>query len=277
MNTRISGRRMNRALLLFCLIAFAAACAGDPAPLELTAAAEAGPAGSLIVAGRCNAPDGTHLLVHARGGAALGAQVEQAAPVEVRDGAYRLDLGLYETLPYDIDVIFSPRFNAPGALSATAPEVRDPAVQVTTRENSWEAQVTIAARLGSPEQADKLLAEHRQALAEARHALRLAEEQLRAMEKKSAAKQAARWLRLYLERKRGTVLDGPGVDPLFPSAHGLLRQLDKALLKRYHAVLSRLPGASDEEAERMSASWTSIERLNAKLDATLAVPPAASK
>ncbi len=267
---------MNPALLLLCfiLLASACACAHKPTPLELTVTAQAGSAGSLIVSGRCNAPDGTRLLVHARGGSSQGAQVEQAAPVEVCDGAYRLDLGLYETLPYDLDVILSPRFNDPGALPAIAPEVKDPAVRVTTRENSWEAQATTAARLGSPEQADKLLAEHRQALTEARHALRLAEEQLRDLEKKSDAKQAARWLRLYLERKRGTELDGPGVDPLFPTAHGLLRQLDKALLKRYHAVLSQLTGASDER-EKMSSSWTSVERLNAKLDAALAVPPAA--
>ncbi|HPQ69387.1 MAG TPA: hypothetical protein PKW95_09670 [bacterium] len=269
---------MNRAILLLCLFALVSvvACAKEPTPLELTVTAQAGPAGSLIVSGRCNAPDGTRLLVHARGGAAAGAQVEQAAPAEVRNGAYRLDLGLYETLPYDVDVILSPRFNDPGALSATAPEVIDPAVQVTTRENSWEAQAATAARLGSPEQADKLLADHREALTEARRALRLAEEQLRDMEKKKNAKEAARWLRLYLERKRGTVLDGPGVDPLFPTAHGLLRQLDKALLKRYHAILSLLTGASDEY-ERMSKSWTTVERLNARLDAALAAPPASSK
>lgn len=262
---------MIRAAYLLCLfgLLLVFGCSSEPLSVELIAEAGVGPTGSLTVSGRCNAGDGLRLLVRARGGVEMGAQVEQAALTVVRDGRYLIDLGLFETLPYEITVILSPRFNEPGALSPSIPAVSDPALRIVEREKSWEVQRRVDVRLGTPEQAHKLLADHRRLLAEARHALKLAEAQLRELETQDDAQKAARWLRLFIERKRRTLLDGPGIDPLFPTAHDLLRQLDDALLKRYHAILAQLTGAVDER-ERLSASWTSVERLSGKFDAALA-------
>jgi hypothetical protein len=65
------------------------------------------------------------------------------------------------------------------------------------------------------------------------------------------------------------VLVHEGIDPIFPLLHGQLREIDTALLKRYHAILARLTGATTE-LDKMSKSWQTVDRALEKARQTVA-------
>ena len=250
-------------VLLIGALSLCMACQPDNRIQTFTAEAAVGPQGSLVVTGTCDAPDGALVLVRASGAVEQGAQIEQAALAEVRDGAFAADLGLHETLNYQIAVLLSPRWNAAGLLPEQPPAVSDPNLRVTEYDDAWELRREIFFRLGTPSQERALLRKHLTALEEALRALQLSEKNLRELEQARDRAGLARWLRLHLERKRTTPLDAPGVDPLFPTSHEQLRKLDRLLVRRFHAVLADLTGVGDE-AGKLSRDWTMVERHNAR-------------
>ena len=245
------------------------ACGSSSRVARFTGAAAAGPTGALVVSGECGVPDGVLVLMRAQGAPQLGAQIEQATLTPVRGGHYAADLGLYETLSYHIVVMISPAWNAPNALPKAPPSFRDPALIVSRTRDGWQMRREFDARLGAPEQEKQLLADHLRLATDALRALELSAKNLHALDDKSDRGDLARWLRLHLERQRGSVLVHEGIDPIFPLLHGQLREIDTALLKRYHAILARLTGATTE-LDKMSKSWQTVDRALEKARQTVA-------
>lgn len=246
-----------------------AACGSAPRVSGLTATAAASPTGALFVSGECNAPDGALVLVRAQGAPKFGAQIEQAVLAPVRAGRFAADLGLYETLSYHVTVALSPAWNQPNTLPKEPPSFSDPALRVSRTANGWEVRREFDARLGAPAQEKQLLADHLRLAQEALQALELSAKNLREIEEKSQKTELARWLRLHLERERGSLLAAEGLDPIFPFLHGQLRELDEALLKRYHAVLAQLTGGA-AEVDKLSESWQAVDRDMEKVRKALA-------
>ena len=241
------------------VVLFLAACGASPRGSGFTATAAAGPTGALVVSGECTSPDGALVLVRAQGAAQFGAQIEQAVLAPVRAGRFAADLGLYETLSYHVTVALSPAWNQPNVLPKEPPSLSDPALRVSRTSNGWEVRREFDARLGTPAQEQQLLADHLRLAREALQALELSAKNLREIEEKLQKTELARWLRLRLERERGSLLAAEGIDPIFPFLHGQLRELDEALLKRYHAVLAQLTGAA-AEVDKLSKSWQTVDR-----------------
>lgn len=252
---------MRRCLTAFWLILLSlvlATCQSQSLEVNIDAHARAASTGALTVSGACNVPDGTRLLVRVQGPKEKGVQLEQAVLAPVRDGRFVADLNLYETLAYQIDISLSPLWNVGGALPATAPTVTDATLSVRKRGQTWEVCRKITARLGTAEQEKELLTKHYQNLKEAWQALNRSVETLRELEKQADRRELSRWFRLHCQRKQKTMLKLRGIDPLFPDLHSRLYEAEKAIEKRFHAVLASLTGGGDE-VDKLSKNWDMVE------------------
>ncbi len=263
-NARALGVRRNQRLVWMLLATLLAGCNSAPGLSHLTAVSATGPTGALMVSGECDAPAGTMLLVRAQGAPAFGAQVDSAALSTIRQGRYVVDLALHETLSYRVTVILSPAWNTAGQLPTSPPRPRDPALVVRQTPSGWQLRRQFETRLGTLAQEQDLLREHLRLARDALQALERSATTLREIESRHDRPELARWLRLHLERPRGSMLSDEGLDPIFPSVHSDLRDYDDALLKRYHAVLAQLTGAPEDEAIRLAKSWQVVDRAGEK-------------
>jgi hypothetical protein len=85
---------------------------------------------------------------------------------------------------------------------------------------------------------------------------------LRSLEDKGSYNQLARWYRLYWEKRRDTVLNAPGVDPMLPDFHARMKEIDETLQRRFHGVLAKATHENDE-VDKLEADWPLLEqRLN---------------
>jgi len=253
----------NLLLAFIFLLIFVNACRHSSDQTTLTATASVGPTGSLTVNGRCNAPEGSLLMVRALGAPDKGSQVEQAMLTPVRQGEFFADLGLFDTLSYRISVSLSPSWNTEGRLPAPPPKVGDPQLKIADHGGVWEVRLETTARLGSPADETQLLSRHWKQLDETLASLERDVESLRGLEKKTGRGEIARWFRLHQDHRRDTLLAADGIDPFFPAVHAELKDADEALLKRFHAILSGLTGA-DDEAGKLSENWNALDQHLAK-------------
>jgi hypothetical protein len=263
--------RRTKVVLYVCVALLGALAACDkPGRLDtFTLETTTGPTGSLLVRGCVDAPDGALVLLHAKGGADLGAALETGALTPLVDGCYFVDLATYQPLAYEIEAVLGPRFNAPSTLPPKPYPVADDRLTVREdAEGAWEIVRAETMRLGTPDEAKALVAKRLDAMAAALHELQRFADQLRAVETQGST-QLARWYRLYWENRRATLLAEPGVDPLFPVLHDALITADETLQRRFHGVLAALTGQADE-AERMAANWELLEKRLAQAAAKLA-------
>lgn len=236
---------------------------------ELTLSATLGPAASPVVSGCCAVPDGTLLLLHARGGADLGVQVETALLTTVVDGRYAADLGLYEPLQYRITAILSPSFNPNAGLPSAPYTFDDPELSVHETGETWEITREIDFRLGTAEEERQTVNVHLEKMETALHELQRHADSLRKLDESGETAGLARWYRLYWENRRKTVLNDPGIDPFFPTPHQRLVQADETLQRRFHAVLAARTGAP-EEIEKLKAPQELLDRRLDKIGRDLA-------
>ena len=251
---------------LGCCLALCAAASGcwlAPDLSSFAVHAAAGPSGSLLAYGECAVPDGTLLLIQARGGENVGAQLESTILTPVVKRRFYADLGLFEPLSYRLQMVLSPAFNPRGALPKKPYKFRDRGLVVREDADGWEIRREASFRLGAAADEQLSLQRHLKSLTDAQKLLDRFAASLREIDEHGRAADLAHWRRLYLEGRRGTALETDGVDPLFPALHGRLKEMNETLERRFQGVLAKLTGAA-EEVGKWETDWPLVEQRLAK-------------
>jgi len=262
--------RISKILSWAWLVAAALSTAGCGTATDLdffTLETATGPAGSLVVRGRCDVADGALVLLHAVGGETWGAHRETAILTPVVDRRFVADLGVYERLAYRVEAVLASHLNPSGVLPAAVPRFSDSRLRVHETSEGWEITMETEHRLGTPEDETREVTRHLDRLAAAAEVLAKYTGELRAL---SAGEPTgyARWFRRYWDDRRQTVLGEPGIDPVFSAVHNRLITADQTLQRRFHAALAEATGDADE-APRLGATAEMLDERLARVVADL--------
>ncbi|NLH50860.1 MAG: hypothetical protein GX444_19975 [Myxococcales bacterium] len=260
----MTASRTFRCLILALVAGLLAGCWALPQLDSFTLEARVGPSGSLLAYGNCDVPDGVLVLVRAVGGKTYGAQVESAILTPVVKKRYYVDLGLSLPLTYRVEAILSPDFNAPKALPEKAYQFGDPDLILREKDGRWSIRRAAESRIGSAEDQKLLVGRHLSRLEAAARMLERHAAALREIETGNRPGDLARWYRMYLEARRVALPAATGIDPLYPTLYGQIKEADETLQRRFHDTLAKLTGAKDEE-DKMEAGWNLVDERIARV------------